>query len=660
MLDTFRHTEDLEQIQALVNKVCQNYIEADHVTTPNVTEDDLAARFKQMDMPQEPVTIKSYFDDLVKNVVVDGVHTSCPQMVGHMTSALPTHIPVLAKLIAAMNQNVVKVETAKTTTFLERETMGQLHKLLYGLPEAFYEEHVQNPASMLALFTSGGTLANTSALWVARNRSLPPSEDGTFKGVEYEGLVPSMIHHGYKDSMIIGSALMHYSLDKATDVLGVGVNGLVKIPVDENYRVDIQQMEDKILWARENNVLIMAMIGICGTTETGAIDSLSEMAQLAKKYNIHFHVDAAWGGPCIFSQKHRFKASGIELADSVTLDAHKQMWLPMGAGMVFFKDPHAAEAVRKSANYIIRKESNDLGKFTIDGSRAANAVYLHANMQVLGLRGFEVLFDLTVRTTRYMARRIMQSTNFELLVKPMTNILLYRWVPFSLREKYFNRQLTDEDNDFIDECNRKLQDIQKLQGKTFVSRTTIKCPLYDHRPVVGLRVVIGNPLTTEADIDAVFEHQNEIINSGELTDSFDQASPEAIILRKGVGLETPDNASSKITLDYWTRLWENMSDAERFIYNHSIEEFVDSLITPDCLVTDPGLPAAEAMKVGMAQVLSERARIEIPFDPAMVLPDQAEQQSADGLTESPKEFVKLQVAKGMAKESEGAMSEVAR
>jgi glutamate decarboxylase len=562
-------------------------------------------------MPHEPVKVSTYFDDLVKNVVLDGVHTSCPQMIGHMTSALPTHIPLLAKLNAAMNQNVVKTETAKTTTFLERETLGQLHKLLFGLPESFYEEHAQNPSSMLALFTSGGTLANTSSLWVARNRSLPPSDDGSFRGVEHEGLIPAMNYHGYKDAIILGSALMHYSLDKATDVLGIGVNALVKIPVDENYRVDVKQMEDKIIWARENNVLIIALVGICGTTETGAIDSLSDMAQLAQKYNIFFHVDAAWGGPCIFSSKHRFKASGIELADAVTLDAHKQMWLPMGAGMVFFKDPHAVNAVRKSANYIIRKESHDLGKYTIDGSRASNSLYLHANMQIFGIRGFEVLFDQTVRTARYMARKIKQSTNYELLVKPMTNILLYRWLPYSLRGKHYKHQLTDEENDYIDECNRKLQDIQKLQGRTFVSRTTIKCPLYNHRGVVGLRVVIGNPLTTEMDIDAVLEHQNEIINSGAITQDFDHASPEAIIERKDLGIEAPDmtKAPTDVTFDYWAKLWDSMSDAEKFIYNNSIEAFFDSLITPDCLITDPGLPAEEAMRAGMARVLSDRARV---------------------------------------------------
>merc|ERR1719261_943215 len=180
-----------------------------------------------------------------------------------------------------MNQNVVKTETAKTTTFLEREAMGQLHKLLFGMPNAFYELHMQNPASMLALFTSGGTLANTSALWVARNRSLPHSDDGSFKGVEHEGIIRAMNHHGYKDAIILGSSLMHYSLDKATDVLGVGVNALHKIPVDENYRVNVALMEEKIEWARQNNVLIVAIVGICGTTETGAIDSLKDMAEIA-------------------------------------------------------------------------------------------------------------------------------------------------------------------------------------------------------------------------------------------------------------------------------------------------------------------------------------------------------------------------------------------
>merc|ERR1712166_1345415 len=140
------------------------------------------------------------------------------------------------------------------------------------------------------------------------------------------------------------------------------------------------------------------------------------------------------------------------------------------------------------------------------------------------------------------------------------NILLYRWIPFSLRDKMFYGQLTDEDNELIDECNRKLQDIQKLKGKTFVSRTTIKCPMYD------------------------------------------QKSPEAIIQRETLGIDSPamtrqislTSAPVQEAFTYWTRVWESMTVAEKFIYDNSIEVFFDSLITPDCLITDPGLPAEEA------------------------------------------------------------------
>jgi len=389
---------------------------------------------------------------------------------------------------------------------------------------------------------------------------------------------------GYDDMIVIGSALMHYSLDKAADLLGVGVRGLVKIPVDTNYQVDLAMMEKHILEAMENKVLIAAVIGICGTTETGAIDDLQGMADLAAKYSLHFHVDAAWGGPCIFSKVHRHKAKGIELADSVTLDGHKQLWLPMGCGMVFLKDPYAAHAISKTANYIIRKDSYDLGKFTIDGSRGAQALYLHANLELLGLRGYEVLFDRTVRIARYMARCILRSTNFELLVKPMSNILLYRWIPASLRKKAWDATLTDDENEVINEANRKLQDLQKQRGKTFVSRTTINAPKYNQKPIVGFRVVIGNPLTTEDDIDAVFLDQDAIIR--EKVISTDITMSSEAITSKDFDVPNPDASAqdtnnSTICFD---AMWAQMKPAQRLLFSDDIDSFYDAMITPECFL----------------------------------------------------------------------------
>merc|ERR1719313_3077464 len=212
---------------------------------------------------------------VVKDAVNDSIHTSAPQMIGHMTSALPGYMMPLSKLLVAMNQNVVKTETAKTVTFLEREALAKLHRVIFNFDDKFYSEHIQNPKGMLGIFTSGGTLANTSALWIARNQKLGASEDGRFKGVESEGLVRALRYHGYDDMIVIGSALMHYSLDKAADLLGVGVEGLVKIPVNCNYQVDLAMMESTIKDAIANKTLIVSIVGICGTTETGAIDDLN-------------------------------------------------------------------------------------------------------------------------------------------------------------------------------------------------------------------------------------------------------------------------------------------------------------------------------------------------------------------------------------------------
>jgi len=595
--------EDNKKIEDLVDEASREFIEAKNFSTPHVPELEIAARFQKSQMPTDPADVEGYFHDLIRNVVEDGIHTSCPQMIGHMTSALPNFCPMLSKLMVSMNQNVVKTETAKTVTFLEREALAQLHKCLYEDSPAFYAKHVQNPGSMLGLFTNGGTMANVSAMWVARNHSLGPVDDADgkriFDGVEKTGLPKALRHYGYDDAIVIGSALMHYSMNKAADVLGCGLQALVKIPCDKNYRVDMEAMEARIIQAKANKECIIGLIGICGTTETGAIDPLDDMAALAAKYDIHFHVDAAWGGPCIFSNTHRFKCKGIELADSVTLDGHKQLWLPMGAGMVFFKDPYRCLCVRKTANYIIRKESYDLGKFTIDGSRGGNALFLHANLQLLGLRGYEVLIDRTVRVAQYMARRVLRSRNFELVVKPMMNILLYRWIPASMRDKVWAGELTLDDQKYIDECNRRLQDRQKGEGRTFVSRTTINAPQYDQTPIVALRVVIGNPLTTEKNIDNVLDDQADIIDAGEVTKDFnnehlfhtehcaDEPPKMANALRQvssSNGLSSIDETET--FNNYWEKVWEQMPRKNRFLFNDDMDLFFDTLSTPDCFLMD--------------------------------------------------------------------------
>lgn len=476
--------------------------------------DEISDRFKQTSVPSNPLKdgagyVHAYMEAFVQSTVEDAVNTASPNMIGHMTSSLPYFMRPLSRLVTTMNQNVVKTETGNTVTFMEREAIAQLHHQIYGHEETFYKRFAQEQSVVMGILSSGGTTANLSALWAARNIALKPH--GDFEGVEHEGLFSALTHYGYTGgAAVIGSELLHYSLGKSVDVLGLGVKSLISVPVDNAFRVRLDLMEAKLEDCKKRRVLVIAIIGVAGATETGSVDDLVGIAKLAAKYNTFFHVDAAWGGPLIFSRKHKYLLDGIELANSVTLDGHKQLYMPMGCGLCFFKNPETSLALQKTAQYIIRKGSHDLGRFTLEGSRPANAVYLSANLNIFGIRGYELLVNRSIRMVAHMAKRIYESGSwFQLVLHPTSNILLYRCFPPHIRLK---EERSTRDSKEIDELNIELQRRQTLQGRTFVSRTNVFSPTSGRR-IVALRVVIGNPLTSEKEVDCVLQNQVGILAS---------------------------------------------------------------------------------------------------------------------------------------------------
>jgi glutamate decarboxylase len=154
-----------------------------------------------------------------------------------------------------------------------------------------------------------------------------------------------------------------------------------------------------------------------------------------------------------------------------------------------------------------------LGRRTLEGSRAAVSLFLHAALHIIGCQGYEYLIDKSIRETQYMARLIKSRPEFELLVEPEMNILLYRYIPAHLRSKAERGELTASDNEVIGQANKEIQRIQRRAGKSFVSRTTINMTNGDDLlPVIALRVVIANPGTTEEDIASVLKEQAVIGN----------------------------------------------------------------------------------------------------------------------------------------------------
>ncbi|MBD2784869.1 putative pyridoxal-dependent aspartate 1-decarboxylase [Xenorhabdus sp. DI] len=471
---------------------------------------ELEKVFVSVDIPEFPLNVDTYARYLSEDILNHVVPVSSPAFVGHMTSALPKHLPALGKVLTALNQNLVKLETSHILTALERQVLGMMHKLVYHRDEDFYQQWLHNGEHALATFCSGGTLANLTAMWACRNQLMPA--DGDFAGLAREGLARGLLHYGYSGLAILVSELGHYSLKKTVDVLGLGQDALISVETDREGRICIDALLAQLQKLRQRNIKPLAIVGIAGSTETGAIDPLNRLADIAEQEQCYFHVDAAWGGASLMSERYRHLFAGIERADTVTIDAHKQMYVPMGSGMVLFRQPTLTNAIAQHANYIVRKGSKDLGRHTLEGSRSAMSLMLHSNLYLLGRRGLASLIEASIEKAQQFADLIHQQEDFELISEPQLCLLTYRYVSptvlSALREG--SASVRQQLHELLNALNQSIQTSQWTAGKSFVSRTHLKPVQWDRQPTTVLRVVLANPLTTLEILENMLEEQRQL------------------------------------------------------------------------------------------------------------------------------------------------------
>ncbi|KGJ87075.1 pyridoxal-dependent aspartate 1-decarboxylase PanP [Colwellia psychrerythraea] len=486
-----------------------------HIVASKNALTDIEQDFINAQIPEQPEFVSDHMHHLLDKLVAQSVHTSSPSFIGHMTSALPSFILPLSKLMVGLNQNLVKVETSKAFTPLERQVLGMMHNLVYQQDDIFYQNWMHSAEHSLGAFCSGGTVANITALWVARNKLLKP--DGNFKGVAREGLHRAMRHYGYQDLAILVSERGHYSLKKSADILGIGQDNVIAIPTDENNKIDCQKLADKCQQLAEAKIKVFAIVGVAGTTETGNIDPLDKIAEIAQRNQCHFHVDAAWGGATLLSNKYRPLLKGIEHADSVTIDAHKQMYVPMGAGLVIFKDPASVSAIEHHAEYILRKGSKDLGSHTLEGSRPGMAMLVYASLHIISRPGYEMLINQAIEKAEYFAELINQHDDFELITRPELCLLTYRYAPKSVQallarnDNAANKSV----NILLGKLTKFIQKRQREDGRSFVSRTRIEVSRYGGEKIIVFRVVLANPLTTEEILQGILQQQCQLAQESE-------------------------------------------------------------------------------------------------------------------------------------------------
>ncbi len=487
----------------------------EHIVAVEKDLEEIEKDFSDPRIPEEPSFVSSHADFLLNKLVSQSVHTASPSFVGHMTTALPYFMLPLSRIMIALNQNLVKTETSKAFTPLERQVVGMIHQLMFQCDEDFYAKWMHDSRHALGAFGSGGTVANLTALWAARNNAFP--EDADFKGVRREGMYRALRHYGFEGAAVLTSHRGHYSLRKAADLLGIGSRQLILVDTDDANKMDPEQLRCSCLSLTDQGVRVMSIVGIAGTTETGSVDPLDELADVAREFDCHFHVDAAWGGPTMFSRKYRSLLKGIEKADSVTIDAHKQLYVPLGAGLVVFRDPKTLNSIEHHAQYVIRKGSKDLGSITLEGSRPGMAMLVYAGLNIIGRQGYELLINRGIELASAFAEMIRNRAGFELISEPELNILTYRYVPTTVREalEYGDRDKVRELNKGLNKITRYIQKTQRAQGRAFVSRTRLNPARYDGDAVIVFRVVLANPLTTLEILSDILEEQESIAKDEE-------------------------------------------------------------------------------------------------------------------------------------------------
>jgi putative pyridoxal-dependent aspartate 1-decarboxylase len=449
------------------------------------------------------------YAEFVKDTLIKGlVDVSDPKFIGHMTSPVPPIMSELNKLMITWNQNLVKFETSGVGTLLERQCIGQLHDLVYKKDRSFYENFLQNASVSLGIVTSGGTLANFTALSYALSKCLQPKNN--FQGLNKEGLVAASQAYGYSGIFIIGSQRCHYSFGKTLRALGLGDDAFISFEMDHQDPEKSKRALTKLITDKQSaGALIFAIIGVAGSTESGNVDPLTILASIASQFNIHFHVDAAFGGGYLFSEKLSHKLEGIQHGDSVTICGHKQLYLPLGLSVCLFKDESLALHRENTSKYQARKDSLDLGRYTIDGSRPFLSFVLHGALNIIGKEGYAEIIESNYERALLFKNLIRGNQSFELIESSDLNIVLYRYIPaaFSLIKR--SRSFNESEQKEVNELNRQIQKKQFEAGKSFVSYTELKEDNGEHNLVV-LRTVLMNPYTTKAHLEEILNEQEEI------------------------------------------------------------------------------------------------------------------------------------------------------
>ena len=403
-------------------------------------------------MPRQGVGAEAALRPLARLLAWGAADPADPACAAHLHTP-PLAVAVAADLVAsALNPSLDSWDQAPAATALEAQVIRGLAELAgYG------------PAAG-GVMTSGGTASNLMGLLLARDRPSP----GRLR--------------------VLCSEAAHFSIERAAEVLGLGEGTVTRLPVDAGHRMDPAALRAAL---RRDGAAPTVVVATAGTTDAGAIDPLPEIAGACAESGAWLHVDAAYGGGALFSDRLRPLLAGLDRADSIALDLHKLGWQPLAAGAFLVRDAALMATLERRVAYLNPADDEAAGYASMLGrslrtSRRADAFKVAVTLRALGVSGLGRLVDRCHALARHAADAIAAEPLLQLALPPVLTTVVFRYAAAGDR----------------DAVNAALRRGLLRGGRAVVGRTELRGP---GGPEVWLKLTLLNPHARTSDVDALLE-----------------------------------------------------------------------------------------------------------------------------------------------------------
>src|SRR5438874_1000383 len=380
------------------------------------------------------------FDDLLtvfrETIIPFSRQNAHPRMFGYVQSP-GTPLAAFADLLASiLNANLTVWRSAPAPVELERLTIDWIRQILGFNAEAG------------GLFVSGGSMANFAALAAARQTK--DDSSGRLR--------------------IYASSETHFSIAKAAALLGIGRDNVCQVAVDECFRIRMDDLVAKITADLAEGYVPFCVVANAGTVNTGAVDRLMDVREIADRFQLWMHVDGSYGAFALLANSARALFAGLERADSIALDPHKWLYLPVDVGCVIYREPEIARAAfTHEAEYtrVIGEEADEAFAFWDYGpelSRRFRALKVWMLLKGVGLDSLGAAIESNLACACYLESMVQASDDFEMVAPVELSIFCFRHVPAQLR---------NGSSAAIDAFNERLLIALQRDGSSYLSNATL-------------------------------------------------------------------------------------------------------------------------------------------------------------------------------------------